>query len=191
MYAGSLNKIHGIEYLVRGFIKADLSNAELHIYGDGDFVPEIKKIEIEHKNIKYHGVKLNQEIVKEEVKATLLINPRPTNQEFVKYSFPSKNMEYLVSGTPLLTTRLPGMPMEYYPYIYTIDAETDEGLCKTLRVLLSKSKQELHEKGKRAKMFVLENKNENIQGKKIVLLLNVILYGARCNDSKGKIRKKE
>ena len=136
-------------------------------------------------------MKLNQEIVKEEVKATLLINPRPTNQEFVKYSFPSKNMEYLVSGTPLLTTRLPGMPMEYYPYIYTIDAETDEGLCKTLRVLLSKSKQELHENGKRAKMFVLENKNENIQGKKIVLLLNVILYGARCNDSKGKIRKKE
>ena len=58
--------------------------------------------------------------VAEELKATLLVNPRPTTEEFTIYSFPSKNMEYMASGTPLLTTKLPGMPEEYHQYVLAI-----------------------------------------------------------------------
>ncbi len=175
LYSGSLDKIHGIEYLVKGFIKADVYDAELHIYGMGDFVPELKELIKSNSSIKYFGVKSNSEIVQAQKKAYLLINPRPSNQEFTKYSFPSKNMEYMSSGTPLLTTKLPGMPLEYYKYVYFIEEENEDGIKVKLQELLNKSSSELFTKGKLAKTFVLKNKNEYIQAKKILNLVSKIL----------------
>ena len=112
MYTGILDCKYGIEILAKGFDKANIPNSELHIYGNGDFKNELLKLCKKNKNIKYFGLKPNNYIVEEQQKATLLINPRPSNEEFTKYSFPSKNMEYMVSGTPTLLTKLPGMPKE-------------------------------------------------------------------------------
>lgn len=159
IYAGSLKKIYGIDTLIYAFIKADVFNAELHIYGNGDYAEEIQKLCLDYTNIKYFGVKENLYIVQEQVKATLLVNPRPSNYEYTKYSFPSKNMEYMTSGTPVLTTKLPGMPKEYYNYVYLIEDESSEGIAKELREVLNKSKEELYQKGLSAKQFVLEYKN--------------------------------
>lgn len=171
LYAGALNKIYGLKLLVDAFIAADIDDAELHIYGSGDFVEELKKICIEHTNIKYFGVVPNDAVVAEQLKATLLINPRPTNEEYTKYSFPSKNMEYMVSGTPVLTTRLPGMPEEYEPYVYLMEDETVAGSASVLREILSFSREDLHQKGAEAKKFVLENKNNVVQAEKAIRLL--------------------
>ena len=103
--------------MVKGFLDAEIAGAELHIYGSGDYVSELESVCRENGNVKYVGVKLIQEILTTQMKVTLLVNPRPTDQEFTKYSFLSKNMEYMAFGTPFLTTKLPGMPVEYYPYV--------------------------------------------------------------------------
>lgn len=182
MYTGSLNKIHGIQYMVEGFIDANIENSELRLYGDGDFVPEIIKISNEHPNIIYEGVKLNSYIVKEQKRATLLINPRPTNEEFAKYSFPSKNMEYMASGTPILTTCLPGMPKEYYPYVFLLEEENKEGMCKSLTKILNEKPELLLKKGKEALEYVLRNKTGRIQAQKIIEMIN--------NERKHEIEKK-
>ena len=174
LYSGSLDRQNGIAYLVEAFIKSELKHASLHIYGDGNYRDELIEICKKHSNILYFGVVLNEYVVKEQQKATLLINPRPTHEEYTKYSFPSKNMEYMVSGTPVLTTKLPGMPEEYYEYVYFINDETVDGLCETLEEILSKPAIELHQKGKRAKEFVLEKKNNVKQAKKILDLIELI-----------------
>lgn len=119
--------------------------------------------------MKYFGVKFNDEIGKAEQRATLLINPRPTDKEFVKYSFPSKNMEYMSSGTPLLTTRFPGMPADYYPYVYILDEEAPEGMANSLKEILGQSEATLHQKGLSAQEFVLKNKTGKMQAKNIVI----------------------
>ena len=85
IYAGALNRIYGIEKLVQGFIIAKINNAELHIYGNGDYEDELKAICKLNPNIKYFGVVPNEMVVNEELKATLLINPRPSEEEFTKY----------------------------------------------------------------------------------------------------------
>ena len=59
--------------------------------------------------------------------------PSARGAEFTKYSFPSKNMEYLASGTAVLTTRLPGMPAEYYEHVLTIDRDGPEAVADALR----------------------------------------------------------
>lgn len=172
IYAGGIHKIYGIKNLVDSFIKADINNTELHIYGSGDFENELKLICTDNNKVKYFGIRDNEYIVKEELKATLLINPRPTNEEYTKYSFPSKNMEYMVSGTPVLTTKLPGMPEEYNDYVYLIEDESVEGLKKTLIDVLNRSDLELYTKGARAKEFVLSEKNNIKQVKKIIDMIN-------------------
>lgn len=174
MYAGSLKKVYGIKMLTEAFIKANVADSELHIYGSGNFEDELIKICEKHSNIKFFGTFPNDYIVKEEMKATLLINPRPSNEEYTKYSFPSKNMEYMVSGTPLLTTKLFGMPAEYFDYIYLLEEETVDGLSAKLIQLLNKPKEELHQKGLKAKMFVLNYKNNVVQAKKIINMIKII-----------------
>jgi Glycosyltransferase len=174
LYAGSINKKYGIELLVNAFLLADLNNSVLHIYGDGDYVSDLLVICNRHPSVQYMGVKSNDYIVEQEKKAVLLVNPRPSGEEFTKYSFPSKNMEYMVSGTPVLTTKLEGMPDEYDEYVYIIKEETVEGFRDVLIEVLGKSKEELQEKGKRAKEFVLREKNNQIQARKILDLLRKI-----------------
>ncbi|NBJ14697.1 MAG: glycosyltransferase family 4 protein [Dehalobacter sp. 4CP] len=171
LYAGELNKKYGIKMLTDAFIAAQVENSELHIYGSGSFEHELQQICRQHRNIKYFGVVSNDIIIKEQTKATLLINPRPTNEEYTKFSFPSKNMEYMASGTAMLTTNLPGMPLEYRHYIYIFEDETVQGLAANIRTLLSNPKEELFYKGLEAKQFVLKNKNNIIQAGKIINML--------------------
>ena len=111
------------------------------------------------------------EKVEKEMQATLLVNPRPTKEEYVKYSFPSKTMEYMASGTPVLTTRLPGMPREYYPYVHFIDEETPEGIAQALKTVLSQSDEALFAQGMNAREFVLESRNNVVQAGKILTML--------------------
>lgn len=170
-YAGGVSKQYGLGNLVEGFRKANLPNAQLHIYGPGDYVPELEEIAAKEPNIFYGGMLLSSQIVEKEQQATLLINPRPTDEEYVKYSFPSKTMEYMASGTPVLTTILPGMPKEYHPYVYLLPEESADGIADMLTKVLANSEETLFQKGAEARAFVLEQKNNVIQARKILEML--------------------
>ena len=172
IYAGGLHERYGLRLLVEGFIQADVENSELWLYGSGPFVEELPKYNRQDSRVIYKGVRSNDEVVNAELEATLLVNPRPIHEEFTKYSFPSKNMEYMASGTPLLTTRLPGMPKEYYPYVFLFDEVSVENFASKIREVLSLPEVELHQKGKSAKDWILSNKNNINQTYRIIKLLN-------------------
>ena len=172
LYTGSIHRKYGIENLVYGFIEARLSNAELHIYGDGDYAKELKTLCDRYKSVKYFGNVLSSIAVEKQREATLLINPRPTNADYTKYSFPSKNMEYMASGVPLLTTNLPGMPKEYREYVYLLEDESIDGIKNKLMQIMNKDKNELRQKGILAREFVFREKNNIIQAQKIINMCN-------------------
>lgn len=172
VYAGSIQKLYGIQNLVEGFIRANIPDSELVIYGDGDYRAELKEIADDRDDIKYRGVAPNDRIVYEEQRAALLVNPRPSAPEYTKYSFPSKTMEYMASGTPVLTTKLPGIPKEYYPHVYFIDDETPAGIAKALEEFFNVPKTIRDEKGKGAREFVLKEKSNVVQAKKIIDFLS-------------------
>ena len=171
LYAGGVSRQYGLANLVEGFRMADLPDTELHIYGPGDYVEELKAVAAEDSRVKYGGMLLNTEIVDKEMEATLLVNPRPTAEEFVKFSFPSKTMEYMSTGTPVLTTVLPGMPEEYHPYVYLIRDETPQGIARALKDTLAQSDEALLQKGMAARNFVLTEKDNVTQAEKILEML--------------------
>ena len=126
MYAGGLYETYGVKMLIDAFIKWNNKDYELWLCGDGDLVKYIEKLQ--NKQIKYFGSLPNEKVVEMEKRAKLLINPRFTNEEYTKYSFPSKTMEYMLSGTAVLTTKLAGIPSEYNDFLYYIEDETIDGL---------------------------------------------------------------
>lgn len=172
MYAGGLHEKFGVLKLVQAFIDARIPNYELKLYGSGQAVEKIEEIAKSNPAVKYMGVVPVSEIEKQERKAVLLVNPRPTTEEFTKYSFPSKTLEYMASGTPLLTTRLPGIPEEYFDYTYTFEEETVEGMKNTLIKVLDNDEKRLQEKGMAGQRFVLQTKNNVKQAEKIVKFID-------------------
>lgn len=133
LYAGGIYEKYGVKNLIEAFMGLKAEDTELHIYGSGDLEKEMPNYCTLDKRVLYFGVVSNSIVVKRLEDATILINPRPTTEEFTKFSFPSKNMEYMVSGTPLLTTVLPGMPKEYHEYVYLLEDESLEGFRNTIQ----------------------------------------------------------
>ena len=74
-------------------------------------------------------------------------------------------------GTPLLTSKLPGIPDDHYPYVYLIKKENKNGIFTAISSVLDKSDKELHLFGKKAKDFTINKKNNVIQTKKIIELI--------------------
>ncbi|MEG1861822.1 MAG: glycosyltransferase [Bacteroidaceae bacterium] len=170
-YCGSLYEKYGVKTFIDAFLKVENSTVVLDIYGPGEMEKDMPIYEQKDDRIKYHGVVTNIEAVKAQLSSYLLVNPRPTTEAFTQYSFPSKNVEYMVSGVPLLTTKLSGMPKEYYPNVFLFEEETVEAYAETIRCILSQPIEKVHEMGNKGKSFVLKYKNNKIQAGKIIKLL--------------------
>lgn len=163
MYAGDLHKIYGIQSLIDSFKNISI-NCELHLYGDSELIKQYSL----NSNTRYMGFVSPDEVFEKMINADLLINPRPSKLELTKYSFPSKTFEYMASGTPTLMCRLPGVPEEYFKYVYLFDDETLEGFKNTIERILSKPEKELSDMGHSAAMFLLNNKTSEKQLLKIL-----------------------
>ena len=172
-YAGLLDAEYGVKNLVEAFIKADVVNSQLKLCGKGPYTEELMQVCKEHPNVEYLGVLFNTEVVELERQATLLINPRPSGEEFTKFSFPSKIMEYMTTGTAVLATRLSGIPEEYYDYIFTFSDETVDGMADDINKALSLPDDELAKKGESAYRFVTEQKSAVAQAKKVIELIGL------------------
>ena len=168
LYAGGLYESYGLGFLCEAMLRLDQEDVRLVIYGDGPFKTKIMEYASQDQRIEYHGTATNDVVVEAERRATLLVNPRFSGAEYTLYSFPSKNIEYMVSGTPIVTTQLAGIPVDYKPYIYTFDDETVAGYATTLYTLLKKSEDELREFGAKAQMYILEKKNATAQVKRLI-----------------------
>ena len=103
--------------------------------------------------------------------ATVLVNPRPSRQDFTAFSFPSKTLEYLAAGKPVLSTRLPGIPEEYFGYLQPIEDETPEGLAGALTAFRDLSVEERDRLGALGRDFVLAQKTEARQGARLLEFL--------------------
>jgi glycosyltransferase involved in cell wall biosynthesis len=170
IYAGGIKEEYGVIDLVNAFTKVNAVDWTLEIYGDGLDIQRVREIAANYPNIKVMGRVSNEEVVKAQRTASILVNPRK-NQPFTRYSFPSKIMEYMASGTMMMGYKLDGVPDEYDKYYYKI---SEDGLEKALRYVMALPAEEREQIGLQAKRFVVENKNPRNQCQKIVSMLRDI-----------------
>lgn len=169
-YTGTLDLRYGIKDLVDSFNKLENKDIRLIVCGRGNgetYVKEAAKID---SRIKYLGQVSHESVINIQRQSTVLVNPRQPLESFTKYSFPSKTLEYLNSGTPCIMYKLPSLPKEYMPYLLLIDSS--ESLEDKMRKVLSIGEDRLLELGKKAESFVKRTKNSYIQVKRIIEMDN-------------------
>lgn len=164
VYTGSLAQKYGVIDLVEAFEKIEGEELQLIICGSGDAAEYIKQASARDNRIKYMGTVSNAEARIIQANAYLLVNPRNNKEEYTKYSFPSKTMEYMATGRPVLMYKLKGIPDEYDEFLYYIN----ENMGQSIQQVLLIESWKLAEKGEKARRFVLEKKNKEIQCKRII-----------------------
>ncbi len=174
LYSGTLDKRYGIIKLVESFHAINDYSLQLIIIGDGDSKKEIIKYNSIDSRIKYMGKLKRCDVLEMQRNSNLLINPRQNDKDYVKYSFPSKILEYFASGTPTLMYNLPGIPSEYYDYCYTVEKVGNNSLKDAIINIFNKDESELEKIGENARIFILNNKNSRVQCSKIINFLSNI-----------------
>ena len=74
----------------------------------------------------------------------------------------------------MIASKLPGIPEEYYEYIYTFAGESVDEMAESIRTILSKPQEQLRQKGLSAYRFVTEQKNSVSQAKKLLELIEKV-----------------
>ena len=167
MYAGMIEEEYGITELLDAFERAELGECELWFFGSGNGTARVLERGERDPRIRYFGRVKREEILALEKNAALLVNPRDPSMDFTRFSFPSKTVEYMLSGTPVLTTRLQGIPSEYFDYVFSCADNTPEAMAQVLERAMALSEYERREMGSRARNFILENKNAVSQAARI------------------------
>ena len=120
------------------------------------------------RRIQYLGVLPHHITVDLQERALALVNPRPSKLDFTRFSFPSKTIEYLESGNPVVCFDLPGIPKDYRDYLFIVKNDSAVDLSEALKRVLSMSDQERIDNALREITFLLENKTEKMQIKRIL-----------------------
>lgn len=174
LYTGTLDMKYGIAELLSAFSQIEDKNFRLWVCGGGLAAPLVKERALHDPRITYFGIVNKQKVKELQAKATVLINPRNNEGDYNKYSFPSKTMEYLASGTPTLMYRLDGVPSEYFDYCYTVNDNSVRGLANAITCVCNKDLLELKRVGQQAKNFILSNKSADKQCSKVIKMLRTL-----------------
>lgn len=171
LYTGTLHYRFGIKDLLDAFDQLNHPETQLWICGSGEAEAEIKTLAEKNDRVKFFGFCTQSEVAELRSKAAVLVNPRRDEGEYTRYSFPSKTMEYMASGKPVIMYKLDGIPQEYDPYLYYVQGNSAEALRRQMMHVLAHPA-EAREKGLAAQRFVTENKCRKAQGKRLVDFLS-------------------
>lgn len=158
MYAGGLATDNGIQLMIEAANRLDTLD-ELWICGVGDCQNMVEKSV--NEKIRYFGRVDNKTVVNMENQATVLLNLRNPSDPLTQFSFPSKIMEYMASGSLVLSTKLMGISKEYYDYIHTLEDYTVDGVCQILNKMFSISEEEYTAQCTKALEFIETKRASN------------------------------
>lgn len=168
MYSGVLDMRYGIPELLDAMKLLD-DNYELWLTGNGNAVDLIKERAEQDSRIKFYGyLPSRQDLLNKQASATMLISPRRDSEEGSKYCFPSKLFEYMVSGNPVISCYLDGIPKEYHEHLVELKSVTAENIALVITKVAQMQNDEHNEFGEKARNFILNNKNKYAHAEKIL-----------------------
>lgn len=175
LYTGTLHKKFGIVNLIKAFESIDDEKYRLIICGTGDSESYVLQEAKSNKRIIFHGKVDRKKVLELQAEATVLVNPRQNEGEYTKYSFPSKNIEYLSSGKPVIAYKLDGIPDEYDDYLQYVDDNSIEALADKIVSICTLPKDELKTIGELGKRYVTSQKNPQKQCEKIKNMMEIVI----------------
>lgn len=141
-YAGKLVEAFGVKRLIEAFELIEDKEATLHICGGGELKKYVEDMSANDKRIHYYGVVSAEKAREILLNADVLVNPRLNDDEYTKYSFPSKNIEYLMTGNKVVAYMLDGIP-DNYKYFFTVpNSNKVESLAEAIKFSITSIRQD-------------------------------------------------
>ncbi len=135
-YSGALHEKYGIFELIKAFNKLNNKDYKLVICGhheDAKFLEAIRN----NQRIKYLGILPNKEVIRLEQKAVANINPRPYSEDLDRFSVPSKVLEYLNSGTIVVSSNCSRIKSNFNDEIIWINNGDEQDIYEGLKYVIN------------------------------------------------------
>ncbi len=168
MYSGVLDTRYGIPELLEAFSMLD-ERFELWFTGTGNAVNLIN--EQAKKDTRIHNLGFlpsRRDLLLKQKQAAMLISTRRPDEPASDYCFPSKLFEYMISGNPVLSCRIGGIPDEYFNYLVEMKSTSPSDIKDAILSVAEMSEEERAALGKNARDFILTEKNNVAQARKIL-----------------------
>jgi glycosyltransferase involved in cell wall biosynthesis len=179
LYGGSLSAARGTTLLLDAFRRLEGSQYRLWITGEGDARADVEAAAAADPRIQYWGFVSYDNALELYRRATILVNPHLTGVRSGRYQFPSKLIEYLASGRPVVSTRTPEIEREYGDVVVLAGDESPDALAAAMRETAARSEADLAAFGIRGREFVLREKTWERQGARIAGFLREVVARAR------------
>jgi len=164
VFTGSLVEYNGIMELIEAMRLVRSEDVVLDLYGIGPLAEFARRAARTEPKINYHGRVSSDAIPGIQQEAFLLINPRRVDDPMSEVTFPSKILEYMLSGTPVLSTKLNGLTEEYEGKMFFMSHGTAEEIAHAIDDLVRRAPDELRDTAQRAREFVVEERSWAARG---------------------------
>lgn len=166
--AGTLWEVNGINELLEAFALLPGHRYRLHIAGRGPLEAKVRQAAQLDPHIKYWGYLSYEEVLAFYADADVLINMRLTKTVKTDYFFPSKTIEYLASGTPVITTCTGHIEQEYAEFAFLLRDETPPALARMIEQVAALDLELRMQKGQAAREYIRTHNTWEIQGRRVV-----------------------
>lgn len=167
VFTGTIQEHSGILNLVEAMKYIKYPNVKLYIYGNGPLKDIILEKTKYMNNVIINNFLPHDKIRKIQQEAYLLVNPSKVDHPINRVAFPSKLMEYMISGTPVITNRLEAINDEYNDKIFFFKKDDPREMANDIINLINCEYEVFMRKAEEAERFIVNNKDWNIQGKRI------------------------
>lgn len=167
VFAGQLSELNGVQLLLDALEFVDVPGLKVTVMGDGPYADDVRRDALVDPRIAFLGLVPHDEVLRQYESADLLLNLRRTEYQTSRYVFPSKVVECLSTGVPLLSTGTGHVEREFGEFVFMLEDETPECLARTIGFIAGLEPSARHEFGARAQRYVLENKTWEAQVRKL------------------------
>lgn len=129
MYSGLLNHVAGVNILLEAMKRVERQDVRIWVSGKGELEREVKTAASEDGRIDYLGHLPYEEYVQRLQEADVLVNPRDMRLPENKNNFPSKIMDYLAAGKPIISTKFAGWERFEGNIVFCGDGAWELGKC--------------------------------------------------------------
>ena len=165
-FAGSLYERYGVKTLVDAFHASNIKS-KLIVAGSGPLAKYIEHLSYDDYRILYLPQLPREKILGYERNAIANINPRPLNPKLDNESVPSKLLEYLSNGTPIISSKFPRLYGPFKDDVFWIEDTSLEGMKKALEDFAASDLEEAKRKAYTARMKAFEFYGIEVQSESI------------------------
>ena len=165
-FAGSLYERYGVKTLVDAFHESNIKS-KLIVAGSGPLAKYIEHLSYDDYRILYLPQLPRGKILGYERNAIANINPRPLDAKLDNESVPSKLLEYLSNGVPVISSKYPKLYGPFKDDVFWIEDTSLEGMKKALEEFASSNLEEAKRKAHTAKMKAFEFYGLEVQSESI------------------------